>query len=129
MVKWVYLDLIYRVFLGWSQIFYTKIATQSCTIRRRVWNLPYKFHLYLIIIIRLPPELLPVLGPQTFNKMMFNFLGVEHLVNDNGTLVFPRTLIGRYFGLQNFLHSLMIFFSISQQKVNNYYLNKKRVTE
>ena len=53
-------------------------------------SLFFKQHLTFIIISHLHPELLPVLGQQTFNKIMFNFLGVEHLVNDNGTLVFPR---------------------------------------
>ena len=28
----------------------TKIATQTCTICREVWNLPHKFHIYLFII-------------------------------------------------------------------------------
>ena len=28
-----------------------KIATRTCTIRRGVWNLPHKFHLYLILSI------------------------------------------------------------------------------
>ena len=37
--------------LGWSQIFKTKNATQTCTICRRVWNLPHQFHLYLIFWI------------------------------------------------------------------------------
>ena len=39
------------MFLGWSQILNTKIATQTCTICSGVWNLPCQFHLYLIIII------------------------------------------------------------------------------
>ena len=50
MVKLVYLDLILTVFLGWSQIFNTKIATQTRTIGRGVRNLPHKFHLYLIFV-------------------------------------------------------------------------------
>ena len=32
--------------------FWQQIITLTCPIRRMVWNLPHKFHLYLIIIIR-----------------------------------------------------------------------------
>ena len=41
------------MFLGWSQIFNSKIAIKTRTICRGVWNLPHKFHLYLIYICQL----------------------------------------------------------------------------
>ena len=37
------------MFLGRSQIFNTKIATQTCAIPRGVWNFRHKLNLYLII--------------------------------------------------------------------------------
>ena len=41
MVKLVYWESL----LDWSQIVNTQITTQTCTIRRRVWNLPHEFQL------------------------------------------------------------------------------------
>ena len=38
---------IETVFLDWSQIFNTRITTQTCTICREVWHLPHKLHLLL----------------------------------------------------------------------------------
>ena len=54
---------------------WAKKTTQTCTIRRGEWNLPHKFHLYLI------------------DK--FDFL-MEHLVNDQGALVVSGAVVGNH---------------------------------
>ena len=69
-----------------SQIFNTKIATQTCTIRRGVWNLPHKFQLYLIVILMNHPIALIILEQITsltsyFNGLQCEFRGLSRLKN------------------------------------------------
>ena len=44
--EWAKKDSVFRL----KSIFPIKITTQTCTIRRGVWNLPHKFHLYFILV-------------------------------------------------------------------------------
>ena len=48
----------------WNQpMVQQKIATQTCTIHRGVWNLPHKFHLYFIFKLKQIRFLLPLFIP------------------------------------------------------------------
>ena len=74
----VFVCSIYHVGL---KILTHKIATKTCTIRRGVWNLPHKFHLYLIVYYNSRLSLVSLLFKLSLNSLVQNVLhGVETFI-------------------------------------------------